>query len=81
MYNAGLNYRDFTFIEDIVKIISDTINKKLKFNLYNICRSKPILTNNLVSLIKEKFKSKNIRFKKISFVKGEMFKTHGSNQN
>lgn len=80
LYNAGLNYRDFTFIEDIVKIISDTINKKLKFNLYNICRSKPILTNNLVSLIKEKFKSKNIRFKKVSFVKGEMLKTHGSNQ-
>lgn len=80
LYNAGLNFRDFTFVEDVVKIISNTINKKLKFNLYNICRSKPILTNNLVSLIKEKFKSKNIKFKKVPFVKGEMLKTHGSNQ-
>ena len=33
----------------------------------------------MVSLILKYYKKKNIKIKKIKFVKGEMFKTHGSN--
>lgn len=79
LHNAGLNFRDFTYVEDVAKIISITINKKLKYNLYNICRSKPILTNKLVNLIKEYFPHNLIKLEKIPFVKGEMLKTHGRN--
>ena len=45
----------------------------------NICRSKPIITTYLVSLI-EKIYKKNIKIDKIGFVKGEMLKTHGCNK-
>ena len=79
LYNGGLNFRDFTYVDDVVKILANSIFKNLKFDLYNICRSKPILTNQLVKHISTYFKSKEIKIKKISFVKGEMLKTHGSN--
>ena len=79
LYNEGLNFRDFTYVDDVVKILANSILKNMKFDLYNICRSKPILTNQLVKLISTYFKSKAIKIKKISFVKGEMLKTHGSN--
>ncbi len=79
LHNAGLNFRDFTYVKDVVKIVAITINKNLKYKLYNICRSKPILTNKLVNLIKEYFPQNIMKLEKIPFVKGEMLKTHGSN--
>ncbi len=82
LYNHGLNFRDFTFIDDVIKILSKTIkNKKSNGKILNICRSKPFLTIDLVNLILKKFNKSKIKIIKTKFVKGEMLKTHGSNKN
>ncbi len=80
LHNNGLNYRDFTFVEDVVKILHLSIFKNLSNRIFNICRSKPILTNELVKLITNKFTNRLPKIIKTGFVKGEMFKTHGSNK-
>ena len=76
----GLNFRDFTFVGDVVKIIYLSVIKKLSNKIFNICRSKPILTNKLVEMIEKKFPNKSSKLIKKGFVKGEMLKTHGSNE-
>ena len=78
LYNGGLNFRDFTYVDDVVKILANSIFKNLKFDLYNICRSKPILTNQLVKLISTYFKSKEIKIKNF-ICKRRNAQTHGSN--
>ena len=79
LYNNGLNYRDFTYIDDVVKIFEKSIIKTPKRNILNICRSNPIKTTVLVELI-EKIYGKTSNKKLTGEVKGEMFKTHGSNK-
>ena len=79
LYNNGFNLRDFTYIDDVVEILSKNILNTPKSKILNICRSKPIITTDLVSII-EKIYKKNIKIQKIGFVKGEMLKTHGSNK-
>ena len=79
LYNAGLNFRDFTYIDDVVKILLKNIKISPSKKIFNICRSKPIKTNHLVRLIERIFK-KTIKIRTIGFVKGEMLKTHGCNR-
>jgi len=79
LYNNGSNFRDFTYIDDVVEILVKNISMTPRSKILNICRSKPIITKDLVSLI-EKIYKKNIKIDKIGFVKGEMLKTHGSNR-
>ncbi len=78
LYNHGLNFRDFTYVEDVVKILFKALSLKPSKKVINICRSNPIKTTTLVSLIKKIYK-KNIKINRIGFIKGEMLKTHGSN--
>ena len=81
LHNGGSNFRDFTYVGDVINILSKVIKKKLKNETINICRSKPIITNRLVSLIIKIYKTKKKpKIQKIDFVKGEMLKTHGSNK-
>ena len=80
LHNHGLNFRDFTFVGDVVKIIHISIKKNINNKIFNICRSKPIITNSLVSMILKSFPGKFIKIIKTEFVKGEMLKTHGSNK-
>ena len=44
LYNHGKNFRDYTHVDDVVKIIDKLRIKKLrkKFDIFNICSSKPI---------------------------------------
>ena len=79
LYNKGYNYRDFTYIDDVVNILSKTLNKIPQTKIINICRSNPIKTTRLVSIIKKIYK-KSFRVDKIGFVNGEMLKTHGCNK-
>jgi UDP-glucuronate 4-epimerase len=79
LYNNGLNYRDFTYIDDLIKILILTVKKFPKNKLLNICRSKPIRTINLVKLISNLYGGKTSKIVNTGFVKGEMLKTHGSN--
>ena len=53
---------------------------KIDRKILNICRSKPIITMDLVKLILKIYNAKNPKLKKTKFVKGEMLKTHGSNK-
>ncbi|MDB9826138.1 NAD-dependent epimerase/dehydratase family protein [Candidatus Pelagibacter sp.] len=79
LHNNGLNYRDFTYIDDLIKILILTLKKFPKDKLLNICRSKPIKTNNLLNLITKIYGNNTNKIVNTGFVKGEMLKTHGSN--
>tara|TARA_Y200000002_G_C22634347_1_gene643959 strand:- start:376 stop:1332 length:957 start_codon:yes stop_codon:yes gene_type:complete len=79
IYNNGLNFRDFTFVDDVVKILVKSINIKTKNSIINICRSKPIITQKLIDIILKYYPVKSVLIKKTKPVKGEMFKTHGNN--
>ena len=79
IHNNGLNFRDFTFVDDVVKILEKSLKKKISNKIINICRSKPILTKNLIKIILKYYPAKKNLLKKTVFVKGEMYKTHGSN--
>ena len=81
LHNNGLNFRDFTYVYDVVKILNKSANKDLNNKIFNICRSKPILTTDLVKMILKIYGAKKVKLKKIKFVKGEMLKTHGNNEN
>ena len=79
LYNNGMNFRDFTYVDDVVKILFQALNKNMTKETINICRSNPIITLELVSKIKKNFKAKKAIIKQTGFVKGEMLKTHGCN--
>ena len=76
LHNSGLNFRDFTYIKDVVEILFLAIKKKLNGKIVNISRCHPIRTDKLVYLILKYYKKNNVKIKKIDFVKGEMLKTH-----
>ena len=80
MYNKGNHYRDFTYISDVIKIISKLIkiNKK-GFNIYNICNNKPIKITKVLQIINKKDFKKNLKINKLGLQKAEVVKTHGDN--
>ena len=80
LYNNGNYVRDFTYVADLVKILSKFLKiEKLKYNIFNICSSKPIKVKKLIDII-----NANINYKpKIllrPYRKGEMIKTYGCNK-
>jgi UDP-glucuronate 4-epimerase len=80
LHNNGMNYRAFTFVDDLVKILILTMKKIPTDKILNICRSKPIKTTNLVNLINKIYGNNTNKIIKTGFVRGEMLKTHGSNK-
>ena len=56
-----------------------SLYKKIDRKILNICRSKPIITTELIKLILKFYKTEKVKIKKIKSVRGEMLKTHGSN--
>ena len=80
LYNQGKNFRDFTYIDDVTNVLEMSIKKKMNGEVYNICRSNPVVTNDLVKMILDIYKNKKIKFENTNFVKGEMLKTHGCNK-
>lgn len=79
IYNYGNNFRDFTYVQDIVKILKRSINIRTKKKIINICRSKPIQTIKLINLIKKFLKQKELNVLFVKPQKGEMLKTYGDN--
>jgi UDP-glucuronate 4-epimerase len=78
--NYGNHYRDFTYINDVVKIIDKLTKKKTKsyHKVYNICSNKPISLKKIINFyIQKKIKPKIILR---SFQKADVYKTHGSNK-
>ena len=80
LHNNGSNYRDFTYVEDLIKILIRSLSKFSKEKTLNICRSKPIKTTELISMIDKLYRNKKDLFIKTGIVKGEMLKNHGSNK-
>jgi UDP-glucuronate 4-epimerase len=76
--NGGNHWRDFTYIEDVVEILSMLKNKKFKKNqIYNICSNRPIHIKKLVNYLIKKTHNKKI--KNVKHNSYEAFKTHGQN--
>ena len=80
LHNNGLNYRDFTYVGDLVKILIRSVKKFPKIKTLNICRSMPIQTIELISIINRLYNNKKDPFIKTGVIRGEMLKTHGSNK-
>lgn len=78
--NYGNHTRDFTYINDVNKILYLLLNKKHphQHNVFNICSNKPIKITKILNLINQitKIKPKII---KRSFQKADVMKTHGNN--
>ncbi len=75
--NHGNHYRDFTYIDDAVKIVDKLIRKKITGSkIFNICSNKP---QNILKLINN-FKKKNkLNIKMTPLHKADVIKTHGNN--
>jgi len=79
LHNNGMNFRDFTYVDDLIRILILTMKKIPTIKTLNICRSKPIKTTYLVNLINKIYGKNKNKIVNTGFVKGEMLKTHGSN--
>ena len=77
--NKGNHYRDFTYIDDVIKIlIKLTFSKmKKKHEVVNICSNNPMSVKFVLNRINELFGKPKIKFKKK--LKIEVYKTHGDN--
>ncbi len=80
LYNRGDHFRDFTYIDDAVNICNLLLNKKLKnkFDIFNICSSKPLLITKVIQEINRYSKKPKI-FKKPRD-KADVYKTYGNNK-
>ena len=80
IHNKGNHRRDFTYIDDAVRMVIKIINdKKLKkFHIFNICCSKPIGIKKILKIFDNYKKLQNINY--ISFQQGEVKDTFGSNK-
>ena len=81
-YNKGNYVRDFTYINDAIRLILPLIRKKnLKDNkhiIFNVCSNRPIKISKVYGKL-----SKIINHKKLQHIKKnqiDSFKTHGSNK-
>ena len=79
IFNYGDHYRDFTYIDDIVKGIMLTIFKKPKdkYQIFNLGFGKPIKIMNLVSYLERNLNKKS-KLKFLQKQKGDMYKTYAS---
>ncbi len=79
LHNFGNNFRDFTYIDDVIDILEQSISYNYKNKVLNICRSRPLKNTKLISIIQKIYKKK-IDIKSVGKIKGEMLITHGSNE-
>jgi len=81
LYNHGLHFRDFTYIQDINEIIFRLIKKKSKgFSIFNICSNKPYKITQIIKMINKLFIRPKLKIKKVGLQKADVIKTHGSNK-
>jgi len=77
--NSGNHYRDFTYIKDVVIILRKLISLKVKnkYEILNICSSRPVFLKNFIK-ISEKY-LKKINIVNVPLHPADVYKTHGSN--
>ena len=81
IYNYGNHVRDFTYVDDVVKIIQKLIKKTPKkdipFEIYNIASSSPKKLKYFIKIIEKNLK-KTAKKKFLPLQKGDVYKTHAS---
>ena len=78
--NHGKDLRDFTYIGDVMNILSILIQKRKKLkvhDVFNICSNNPISTNMIIKNLFVYYKTK-LKYEKANDI--EMLKTHGDNK-
>lgn len=81
IFNNGNHERDFTYVQDVVKIIEKIINIKKfksKHTIYNVCSNNPIKLTELVKTFTKLLGAKPKIIKK-NLQKADVIKTHGCN--
>ena len=78
--NYGNHFRDFTYIQDVCKILKKLIYSKFKHQhlILNICSNKSLKLTNIIKMIDNLTLNKP-KIKKISMHKADLYKTHGDN--
>ena len=81
VFNHGKHIRDFTYIDDVIKILIKIKNSTPKgdvpYQCLNIANSKPIKIMDYIKLISRVLK-KNVNIKYSNLQKGDVKKTHAS---
>ena len=80
--NFGKHERDFTYIDDVVKMVIKVskIRNLKNFEIFNVCSNNPSKLKYILEIFKKINNNKsfkNLKFQK--FQKGDVIKTHGSN--
>ena len=80
LFNNGNHYRDFTYIDDVIKIMSKLLKLRTTKNheIFNICSSNPIKISRVLNIINKFVKKPKIIVKKKH--KADVLKTFGNNQ-
>ncbi len=80
-YNNGNYHRDFTYIEDAIKLIEPIIFLKKKYfkthQIFNVCSNKPVKMSKVCNKLKKLLKHKKLFNEKKNNL--DVYKTHGSN--
>ena len=78
--NYGNHFRDFTYIQDVCKILKKLIYSKFKHQhlILNICSNKFLKLTNIIKMIDNLTLNKP-KIKKIAMHKADLYKTHGDN--
>ena len=80
LYNNGDHFRDFTYIDDAIDICISLLRKKVKkkFEIFNICSSRPVLITKVLKEI-NKYSKKPLIINKPRN-KADVYKTYGDNK-
>ena len=77
--NFGNHIRDFTYINDVINLITRIkIKNSICNQIFNICSSRPVHLKKMIKIISLHVKLPKI--KKISFQQADIIKTHGDNK-
>ena len=80
LFNNGNHYRDFTYIDDVVRFLSKLIKKKSKkfipYQVFNIGNSNSVKITRVISILKKLLNIKSIKIKNKNFQKGDALKTY-----
>lgn len=83
LFNKGNHERDFTYIEDVTRILVKLIDKpsknKIPYNLFNIGSNNPRKLKDFLKLI-EKYTQTKIKKRLLDLQVGDIKKTHASNK-
>ena len=82
LYNKGNNFRDFTYIDDVItlveKLVFNSRNNK-KYDVFNIGYGSQTKTRDLIKIIENELNLK-AKIQLLESQKGDVLKTHSDNK-